>query len=349
MKIEEKDDSQESEEEYKKIDEYVKKKVREDNIIKTPENKPKQNNSKEISNLEISPEITISDRKDLIIRNELLKEDKKENKYIEGNCNIQKENINNNNNNNSSQPTSLLNLKKENFQSDLDFTGNNNHFNNNSVINDNQHGELSCMNIIVDNTDKNKSDKEKKEVNESIQNKENHSYIEKSLSPKKSSKKKSVKKMQKRSKSKKVYEAIDHHSIVESMASQSEITNQLKDIIFGEKIESQYERLKKVSPFGNFNTFKLFKMIIKNGEDLRQEQFATQLINEFYQIFQLEEVDIWLKPYEILSTGHNVGLIECVPNSVSLDQLKRKSKNINNLSQFYETYFGPTSSESKIE
>ncbi len=89
-------------------------------------------------------------------------------------------------------------------------------------------------------------------------------------------------------------------------------------------------------------------MIIKNGEDLRQEQFATQLINEFYQIFQLEEVDIWLKPYEILSTGHDVGLIECVPNSISLDQLKRKSKNINNLSQFYETYYGPTNSESNF-
>ncbi len=347
MKIEEKDDSQESEEEYKKIDEYVKKKVREDNIIKTPENKPKQNNSKEISNLEISAEITISDRKDLILRNELLKDDKKENKQIEGNISIQKENLNNNNN--SSQANSLLNLKKDNIQSDHDFPGNNNHSTNNSVINDNQHGEMSCMNIIVGNTNKNKIEKEKKEENDSIRNKENHIYMEESLSPKKSSKKKNVKKMQKRSKSKKVYEAIDHHSIVESMASQIETPNHVKDVIFGEKIESQYERLKKVSPFGNFNTFKLFKMIIKNGEDLRQEQFATQLINEFYQIFQLEEVDIWLKPYEILSTGHNVGLIECVPNSVSLDQLKRKSKNINNLSQFYETYFGPTNSESKIE
>ena len=174
--------------------------------------------------------------------------------------------------------------------------------------------------------------------------------LEESIIEKKSLKnRKKTSKKQKRSKSKKIYEAIEHNSILESITTQHDNSNIKNDEIFGEKIESLHERLKKVSPFGNFNTFKLFKVIIKNGEDLRQEQFATQLINEFYQIFQLEEVDIWLKPYEILSTGNNVGLIECVPNSISLDYLKRKSKNINNLSQFYETYFGPIDSESKIK
>lgn len=338
MKIEEKDDSQESEEEYKKIDEYVKKKVREDHIIKTPENKPKQNNSKEIPNLEISHEITTSDRKDLIEKNEIKQEEKKENKQLEGNIHAHKENINNR------QVVSLQNMKKEDLNNNCENTSNN-HPTNHSVVNENQ-GEMSSMNIIVNNANKNLNDENEKN---SSPNNEKPIFIQESRNENKPSKKKNPKKLQKRSKSKKVYEAIDHHSIVESMANQIDTQSHAKDIIFGEKIESQYERLKKVSPFGNFNTFKLFKMIIKNGEDLRQEQFATQLINEFYQIFQLEEVDIWLKPYEILSTGHNVGLIECVPNSVSLDQLKRKSKNINNLSQFYETYFGPTNSESKIQ
>jgi len=111
--------------------------------------------------------------------------------------------------------------------------------------------------------------------------------------------------------------------------------------IFGEKIETQTQKLKKTSLFGNFETFTLFKVIVKNGEDLRQEQFATQLINEFHQIFKMEKVDCWVNTYEILATGYNAGIIEVVPNSISLDQLKRKAKGITSLRHFFEVYYGP--------
>jgi phosphatidylinositol kinase/protein kinase (PI-3 family) len=80
---------------------------------------------------------------------------------------------------------------------------------------------------------------------------------------------------------------------------------------------------------------------------LRQEQFATQLINEFHQIFKLEGVKCWVNTYEIVATGNNVGIIECVPNAISIDQLKRKI-GVNSLRTFFENYFGPTSSSSNI-
>ncbi len=115
--------------------------------------------------------------------------------------------------------------------------------------------------------------------------------------------------------------------------------------IFGELFEEQSMRIKSTSPFGKLSTWKLFKMIIKSGEDLRQEQFATQLINEFYQIFQLEKVDCWLNTYEIIATGNDVGIIECVPNAISIDQLKKKIRG-NSLRNFFENYFGPTDSKS---
>ena len=108
--------------------------------------------------------------------------------------------------------------------------------------------------------------------------------------------------------------------------------------IFGETIKNTEDRLKKASPFRNMNTYKIFKLIVKSGEDLRQEQFATQLINEFNQIFKLEKVDCWVNPYEILGTGNNCGIIECVPNSISVDQLKRRT-NSDSLSQFFNKYF----------
>jgi len=37
-----------------------------------------------------------------------------------------------------------------------------------------------------------------------------------------------------------------------------------------------------------------------------------QLICQIYHIFKLKKVEVWLRPYEILSTGPHCGLIEFV-------------------------------------
>ena len=109
--------------------------------------------------------------------------------------------------------------------------------------------------------------------------------------------------------------------------------------IFGETFYELEHNLKSKSPFGNFKTYKIFRCIIKTHDDLRQEQFATQLINEFNQIFKLENVNCWLNTYEIISTGTDTGLVEMVNNSLSLDQLKQKLNNIS-LREFYLFYWG---------
>ena len=49
----------------------------------------------------------------------------------------------------------------------------------------------------------------------------------------------------------------------------------------------------------------------------------------------------------MIATGDNVGIIEFVPNQISIDSLKRKIRN-NSLRTFFENYFGPTNSQSKI-
>ena len=109
--------------------------------------------------------------------------------------------------------------------------------------------------------------------------------------------------------------------------------------IFGETFYEKEKNIKSKSLFGNFKTYKIFRCIFKTHEDLRQEQFATQLINEFNQIFKLENVDCWLNDYEIISTGNDSGLVEMVNDSLSLDQLKQKINNIS-LSDFYLYYWG---------
>lgn len=338
VKIEEIDSSIESEEEFKKIDDYVKKKVREDNICKTPERNSK-NNSKELPSLNLSslsPDVSVSDRKDLIKKNKstdiepknLLEGEQKQSKF-------KKEN----------HILSFLNRSSEKPKSESEAKSESTPTTINSNNEESKDKELD-NNLIRLKPKKSDSNKKKVKILETNSTEHPNNVLMDETVIEKKGRKKSPRKTQKRSKSKKVYEAIEHNSIMESLPTQGDNIGH-RDEIFGEKVEQQQDRLKKVSPFGQFNTFKLFKIIIKNGEDLRQEQFATQLINEFYQIFQLEEVDLWLKPYEILSTGHNVGLIECVPNSLSLDQLKRKSKNCSTLSQYFETYFGPKNNESK--
>ena len=98
-------------------------------------------------------------------------------------------------------------------------------------------------------------------------------------------------------------------------------------------------RLKSLSPFGFLSSYQLFNIIIKSGEDLRQEQFACQLINEFYQIFKFEKVHCWVYPYEIIATGKDVGIVEVIPNSTSIDEIKKLSKKNISLKEFYDTYF----------
>ena len=109
--------------------------------------------------------------------------------------------------------------------------------------------------------------------------------------------------------------------------------------VFGESFSQKGKNIKKNSLFGKLDSHKIFRCIIKTHEDLRQEQFATQLINEFYQIYQLEKTGLWLNTYEIISTGNDSGLVEMVNDSLSLDQLKHKVDHIS-LSNFFLHYFG---------
>ena len=123
------------------------------------------------------------------------------------------------------------------------------------------------------------------------------------------------------------------------IAKQANIDMELLRNVFGESFSQKGKNIKKNSLFGKLDSHKIFRCIIKTHEDLRQEQFATQLINEFYQIYQLEKTGLWLNTYEIISTGNDSGLVEMVNDSLSLDQLKHKVDHIS-LSNFFLHYFG---------
>lgn len=52
-----------------------------------------------------------------------------------------------------------------------------------------------------------------------------------------------------------------------------------KNIVFKETAAKQDERIRKNSPYGKLQTWKLARFIVKTGDDLRQEQFTMQLIS----------------------------------------------------------------------
>ena len=56
--------------------------------------------------------------------------------------------------------------------------------------------------------------------------------------------------------------------------------NRPNNTIFIETSKEQDERVRKNSPFGGLKTWRLIKLIVKSNDDVRQEQFAMQLISQ---------------------------------------------------------------------
>ena len=61
-------------------------------------------------------------------------------------------------------------------------------------------------------------------------------------------------------------------------------------------------------------------------------------------IWTLEHVPLWLKPYNIIVTSDDSGMIEPIVNAVSLHQIKKHSK-LSLLNYFIREYGPPNSEE----
>lgn len=73
---------------------------------------------------------------------------------------------------------------------------------------------------------------------------------------------------------------------------------------------------------------------------LRQEELASQLIGECAKILRAERVGVWLRPYDIRATSSDSGVIEAIPDTVSLDALKKNVPGFTSLLDFYRDHFG---------
>mmetsp|Transcript_1547 Transcript_1547/g.2000 ORF Transcript_1547/g.2000 Transcript_1547/m.2000 type:complete len:380 (+) Transcript_1547:751-1890(+) len=111
-------------------------------------------------------------------------------------------------------------------------------------------------------------------------------------------------------------------------------------VVFRERWTEKERRIRQSRPWGSEPGWRLVPIIVKADDDLRQEQFALQLISQFDRIFRDANLSLWLHPYDILATSSTAGLIEAVPDTISLDSLKKNDPNFLSLKDFFPRFFG---------
>ena len=73
--------------------------------------------------------------------------------------------------------------------------------------------------------------------------------------------------------------------------------------------EYKYEMIKRESPYNEFPSYMLRQIIVKGGDDLRQEIVAMQLIKKLQSVFLKEGASLTLHTYEIVVINSSSGII----------------------------------------
>ncbi|XP_005534391.2 PREDICTED: phosphatidylinositol 4-kinase beta-like, partial [Pseudopodoces humilis] len=89
--------------------------------------------------------------------------------------------------------------------------------------------------------------------------------------------------------------------------------------------QEKVRRIREASPYGHLPSWRLLSVIVKCGDDLRQELLAFQVLKQLQSIWEQERVPLWIKPYQILVISADSGMIEPVLSAVSLHQIKKQS------------------------
>ncbi|KAH9946026.1 kinase-like protein [Epithele typhae] len=94
-------------------------------------------------------------------------------------------------------------------------------------------------------------------------------------------------------------------------------------VVFSESWAAKKARVRQASPYGHLANWDCVSVIVKTGGDLRQEQLAVQLIQEFENIWRDESCQCWVRYFRILITGNSSGLVETITDAVSIHSIKK--------------------------
>jgi phosphatidylinositol 4-kinase len=108
----------------------------------------------------------------------------------------------------------------------------------------------------------------------------------------------------------------------------------------GELWADKRERIRHSSPYGNLPGWGLKPIIIKAGDNCRQELLALQLVRTFAEIYRTAGVRCWIRDFDILTTNTHSALIEAVTDAPSVHALKSRSQRGTTLREHFERKFG---------
>ena len=110
-------------------------------------------------------------------------------------------------------------------------------------------------------------------------------------------------------------------------------------VVFPERWKEKEAAIAPTSLYSHLPGWRLVPVIVKANDDLRQEQFVSQLLFQFSAIFRASRVPVWMNPYDILAISSDAGIIQAIPDTISLDALKRSDPYFTTLDDWFERHF----------
>mmetsp|Transcript_10831 Transcript_10831/g.19667 ORF Transcript_10831/g.19667 Transcript_10831/m.19667 type:complete len:881 (+) Transcript_10831:3-2645(+) len=91
----------------------------------------------------------------------------------------------------------------------------------------------------------------------------------------------------------------------------------------------------------------MYKVMIKTGDDLRQDQLVIMMIQLMDRLLKRGTLDLCLRPYSILAMPNNTGLMEFVERSIPVSQIL--SGNNNSIMAFFQSVAPQTGSRHLVK
>jgi phosphatidylinositol 4-kinase len=123
--------------------------------------------------------------------------------------------------------------------------------------------------------------------------------------------------------------------------------------VLGQPWSQKCAEIREQSPFRHVSGWRLASFIVKAGEDIRREALVMQIISKLRVWFNEDILEIhrpYMRPYTIMTVGGDAGLIECLSDAKSIDEVKKKTDGFTTLRDYFERAYGsPSGKPSGVE
>jgi len=117
----------------------------------------------------------------------------------------------------------------------------------------------------------------------------------------------------------------------------------LMDRIFGQPLDEKCEEIRQASPYGKVDGWRLASFIMKAGEDIRREALVMQVISKLNDWFKTDIPEPYrphMRPYTIMCVGGDAGIVECLADAKSVDEVKKATDGFQSLREYFERAYG---------